>query len=205
MAKRMLVLSIDTATPAPAVALCGGDDDREVRLPAGRSVSEEILAAIARLVPPADLPRVDRFAVAAGPGSFTGIRVGLSTAWGLARAVGRDLETVDSLEACAETARGAIDTVWAYLPSERGEVYAGRYDLTGARAVATVAPTAMSAEEFARRVGSDRAVSAPETGSTAALAIARACRRSPGETTIRPEARYVQPAAAEERFGDPAS
>ena len=196
----VLVLALDTATPAPALALAGERFEGESRLPAGRHVSEVLLPTLARLLERAGarLPDVGRIAALAGPGSFTGIRVGLATAWGMARSHAIPLETVGSLEALAETARGAADLVSACLPAERGDVYAGTFDLAGARARAV-------GEE--RIVPAAAAVSLPgllvqgSAGISAALAAARAVLRSPGEPADVPRARYVRTSAAEEFHG----
>jgi tRNA threonylcarbamoyladenosine biosynthesis protein TsaB len=197
----MLVLSIDTATPAPAVAICGDGEEREIRLPIGASASEALLPAIARLVPADELSRIDRIAVAAGPGSFTGIRVGLATAWGLSRALRRPLEAANSLEAVAETTRATARVVWAVIPSERGQVYAGRFDLTENRAAVVSPASEISAEELERCAAGELVAMAEGSGPSPALALARACRRQPGKTTDRPEACYIQRAAAEVRHG----
>src|SRR5215468_7853145 len=103
----MLVLAIDTASPAPAVALADGALDVEERLPSDRSASEDLLPAIERLLAGSGrtLLSCERIAVCSGPGSFTGLRVGLATAWGLARALQRPVEGVSTLEAMAEGAR----------------------------------------------------------------------------------------------------
>ena len=197
----MNVLALDTATQQPAVAICGDGEEREIRLLTGSSASEGLLPAISRLLPAGELSRIDRIAVTAGPGSFTGIRVGLATAWGLSRALRRPLEAVDSLEAVAESARATARIVWAVIPSERGQSYAARFDLSDLRARALEPASEMSADEIGRRAAGEPVAVAETSGPSPALALARACRHRPGETTDRPEALYVQRAAAEVRHG----
>jgi len=70
---------------------------------------------------PSDLGLV---AVSAGPGSYTGLRIGMSTAKGLAFATGAAFVAVPTMAALAE---GAAGTVAVILPSRRGEVYAAVY------------------------------------------------------------------------------
>jgi tRNA threonylcarbamoyladenosine biosynthesis protein TsaB len=80
---------------------------------------------------PAD---VDAWAVAVGPGSFTGLRVGLGTVQGLALAAERPCLGVSSLDAAAALVAGAAPTIVALIDAFRDEVYAGVYD-AGARPV----------------------------------------------------------------------
>lgn len=70
---------------------------------------------------------LDAVAVGAGPGSFTGLRIGMATAKGIAFAIGRPLWAVSSLAALAHAALQADETVVAVLDARRGEVYAGAY------------------------------------------------------------------------------
>ncbi len=198
----MLVLALDTATSVPALALAGDGFESEARLPAGRHASEALLPALAGLLERAGhrLDDVGRIVACAGPGSFTGIRVGLATAWGFSRALGIPLETIGSLEAIAETARGFSETrVTACLDAERGDVYVGGFDLEGLRARELFSPRLVAA-------GSPRPEGGPVVplasgGITPALAAARAARRSPGAACDVPRAVYVRPSAAEERHG----
>ena len=76
---------------------------------------------------------LDGFAVAAGPGSFTGLRVGIATVQGLALATRRPCLGVSSLEALALSARGQSPTVVALLDAFRQEVFSARFDREGRR------------------------------------------------------------------------
>ncbi len=118
----MKVLGIDTATLIASVALV--DDDRviatAVRDTSGRTA--DLLVAIAEVCP---APReLDAVAIGAGPGSFTGLRIGMATAKGIAFAVHQPLWAVSSLAALAH---GHTGLVCAALDARRGEIYAGRY------------------------------------------------------------------------------
>src|SRR6266581_9375161 len=113
----MLTLAFDTATDAATAALV---DDEEV-------LGERTTRAI-RLLEDADaLLRqagahqrdLDRLAVGVGPGSFTGVRIGLATARGLALALGVPVAGVSTLDALAAGAPGAVPVVDA----RRGEVF----------------------------------------------------------------------------------
>ena len=199
---RMLVLALDTATPYPALALAGERFEGESRLPPGRPASEVLLSTISGLLARAGarLEDVSRIAALDGPGSFTGIRVGLATAWGLARSLGVPLETVGSLEALAETGRNVgAGPVSACLAAERGEFYVATFDLSGPRAHVLEGERIVSAAEAGRLPG-PVARPSPE-GASAALAAARAVRRAPGPPADVPRARSVRIPAAEELHG----
>lgn len=127
----MKVLGIDTATPRISVALVEGSHliaERELLVERNRTglllVLDEMFAAVG-LRP----NEVDAVAVGAGPGSFTGLRIGMATAKGIAFAAGRPLWAVSSLAALAhaELERDTRGIVVGVLDARRGEVYAGAY------------------------------------------------------------------------------
>ena len=217
----MNVLSIDTATPDAAVVLLSGGRIFEEALPSERRASEELLPAIRRVLAAAGAALEDcsRIAVCAGPGSFTGVRVGLATAWGLSRAAGIPLEAISTLEALAETARedaaGADRRVLAALEAGRGELVCRAYTLAGPRAEPAGEATRVSAE-LARGLARGGAIAAlpadllgaseppavaarPRPRPAAALALAVAA--SPGPEASVLEAIYSRPSAAEEKRG----
>lgn len=78
----------------------------------------------------ATIDDVTHFAVARGPGAFTGLRVGIAAAAGLARATGRPLYGATSLELTAR-ASGPGERVWAVLNAYRNEVYAQPFRVLG--------------------------------------------------------------------------
>jgi len=129
----MRVLALDTTTRAGSLALVdncrileerSGDPSRThaERLPG------EILALVERQG--LALSDVDVFAVAAGPGSFTGLRIGIATIQGLAFATGRPVVAVSALGvlaqiASAELPQGALVAAW--MDAHRRDVYAALY------------------------------------------------------------------------------
>src|SRR5471032_1379693 len=103
----MRVLALDTTTRAGSVALV--DDDRIVDERSGdgtRTHAERLPGELIALVDANALawPDVDLFAVASGPGSFTGLRIGIATIQGLAFARGSRMVAVPALEALAHVA-----------------------------------------------------------------------------------------------------
>ncbi|MCW3032198.1 MAG: peptidase glycoprotease [Solirubrobacterales bacterium] len=145
----MIVLGLDTATSATAVALRLADGTtREARddpAPGGHpghatrllAMTDELLSHAAL-----GLEQVDRIAVGAGPGTFTGLRVGIATARGLAQSLGAELVAVSSLRALAHGAMGSQQprALVATIDARRGEVFAAAYspgegELAGARAL----------------------------------------------------------------------
>lgn len=129
----MKVLGIDTATMVAGIAII--DDDRVLaashRDASARST--DVLVAIdgvcrAANVAPTEL---DAIAIGAGPGSFTGLRIGMATAKGIAFAANRPLWAVSSLAALADDAASELANepadrvIVAVLDARRGEVFAG--------------------------------------------------------------------------------
>jgi tRNA threonylcarbamoyl adenosine modification protein YeaZ len=213
----MNVLAIDTATPAPAVAVVAEGRLSEKALPDGRRASEDLLPAIEDCLRASgrELSECDRIAVCSGPGSFTGVRVGLATAWGLSRAAGVSVEAVPTLEAMAEAARRpGLTRVAAALDAGRGEVAIGFYSLQGERANAIGAsarrlPRSSALEALhgwecvcvtPRLLGAECLAPAVSVASALARSVARAPGAS-GGSLVR--ALYSRPSAAEEKRGAP--
>ena len=211
------ILALDTASPSPAVTLVAGETVFDEPLPADRKSSERLLAAIETCFARAGVSLSDcaRIAVCSGPGSFTGVRVGLATAWGLGRALDCDVETVSTLEALAEAARaGERHRVAAALDAGRGQIVWQAFDLTGARAVALTPPALALGENAAsREFGGIPFASAPPDlvgpGAVAlaapiSRALALAVARQPTESkAVHFAAIYSRPSAAEEKRGAP--
>ncbi len=98
----MTVLALDTATEVLSVALSTEASQAETTLVAGLKASEYLMPAVDGLVGLARVPRhFDLVVCMKGPGSFTGLRIGMATAKGLAAGCGGSLVAVPTLEALA--------------------------------------------------------------------------------------------------------
>ena len=126
----MLVLGIETSTTQGGVAII--DADRvlcESVLNVEVTHSERLLPAIDRALGEArvSLEALGGIAVSIGPGSFTGLRIGLSTAKGLAYATGLSLVGVSTLEAMARALPAARWQICQVLDARKQEVYAALF------------------------------------------------------------------------------
>jgi tRNA threonylcarbamoyladenosine biosynthesis protein TsaB len=188
----MIVLGFDTATPSTAVGLRLADGSTLQRRddPApGRHPGHatRLLAMVAELLADAGVGygMLDRIAVGLGPGTFTGLRVGVATARGLAQSLSLELVGVSSLRALAEAAAagtsagcdgpgelgqewewerraaapGPLAGVLAVIDARRGEVFAAAYTAADHR----------SAEELV----SARAVAPEDLGAIVAGVVAQ--------------------------------
>lgn len=133
--KPMVTLALDTSVRAGSCAVLrddtvlvdlAGDPSRSH----GERLPVDLMLALERAG--VALAEVEVFAVATGPGSFTGLRVGIATMQGLALAAGRPLVGVSVLDALAHTAAAVTNAGWrqvaTWVDAWRGEVYASRYE-----------------------------------------------------------------------------
>ncbi len=131
----MITLGIETATTVCSVGLSNGEEVLAVQAgPPGRQHSERLLLTIDAALAEADLHRRDlqALAVSAGPGSFTGLRIGLSTAKGVALGADLPLTLVSTLKGlAANLAEPHAQRVCPMLDARRDLVYAGIYRVEG--------------------------------------------------------------------------
>ena len=147
----MTFLALDTSGTFCVLALA--EDDGNIRavslFESKRSLSRRLLGEVDGLLTRNGLTLADMtaFAVGLGPGSFTGVRVGVTTAKTLAQVLEKPLVGVGTLDAYAEALSGLGGVVLPVLPSRRGEVYAAVYE----NGVCTQAPFAAAYEAIAER------------------------------------------------------
>jgi tRNA threonylcarbamoyladenosine biosynthesis protein TsaB len=157
----MLVLAIDTALDACSAAVL--DSDRRVivaseTLAMQRGHAEALMPLIARVMDSAaiEFRQLDRIAVTTGPGSFTGLRVGISAARGIALAAGRPAIGLTTLAAFAAPHIAEDDTlpVVAAIDARHDHVY---LQVFGSRGRTLVAPKVASLREAVRAALTDPA------------------------------------------------
>ncbi len=158
-----MILALETATLTASVAVW---DEREGR--ARAALRDRVTTHSERLLPLVDealraagvaAEALDAIACGAGPGSFTGLRIGLATAKGLCLALGKPLVMVSSLQALAARAAPGAAAVGC-LDAFKGEVYAGFFrggDPPAPVAAEVVAPASVVAARI-RELFDDRAV-----------------------------------------------
>jgi tRNA threonylcarbamoyladenosine biosynthesis protein TsaB len=130
----MLLLAIDTSGKNGSIALakCGPEDACEILevVPLeGGTFSAQLVPQIAELLTKHKYTKndLDGFAAVSGPGSFTGLRVGLAAIKALAETLNKPIAAVSLLEAVA-VAGGRKERVFAALDAGRNEVYVGEYE-----------------------------------------------------------------------------
>ena len=152
----MRVLAIDTALAACSAAVLDTATDTvlgRVSAPMERGHAEAILPILDDVLGgPAGLGAVDRIAVSTGPGSFTGIRVGLSAARGLALATGIPVVGITTLVALAAPALAAGDgrAVGAAIDARHGRVF---FQIFAPNGQGLVPARLLSARDAARMAG----------------------------------------------------
>jgi len=127
----MKILGIDTATPILALGIV--DDEKvlsEIRFNAGQTHAQLLLPSIEKVLKDADLELEDLngIALSIGPGSFTGLRIGLATAKGLCFASGKPLLTVPTLDGLVYFNRTLPYPLVPVLDAKKNEVYSAVYN-----------------------------------------------------------------------------
>ena len=130
----MKILGIETSTFSGSVSIC--DDDAllcEYVFNTGPRHNEVLVPTIERLLSDCGLGKndLDAVCVSVGPGSFTSLRIGVSTAKTLCYSLGTDLAGVPSLEILTSNALWCGDDVCAMTDAGRGEVFFSFYDSKG--------------------------------------------------------------------------
>lgn len=126
----MLILGLDTATPWGTIAL--GDETEiffEISLKSGKGGGEYLLSILNQFCVKSgkDLGEVELIASGTGPGSYTGIRVGLAAVRGLAEGLNVSVIGINTLRIIAENGKGMGDWIMSVIDARRDSVYAALY------------------------------------------------------------------------------
>ena len=194
----MIVLAIDTTGANGSVALgkCGAgvlarDFELLELVPlAGRTYSAQLMPQISALLARHNLDKraIDAYAAATGPGSFTGLRVGLSTVKALAEITGKPIAAVSLLEALA-WANASESQVIAALDAMRGEVFIGEYVVRENVVPKLVREALMATQEFAAEA--QLAPQMPVITSDESVAAALRARGQPVQVVPRPQSDVI--------------
>jgi tRNA threonylcarbamoyladenosine biosynthesis protein TsaB len=224
-----VILALDTCLAGGGAALAQvGRVLAQALLEPGPGFSRRLLPAIEEVMRRAGAARseLSGLAVTIGPGFFTGLRVALATAQGLALGLGLPVAGVSSLRLLAEAAPKGERTVWALADARRGLLYAARFEqhgqdfarreadmaITPERLLPLLAPPALLLGPGARLIdpaelapGLELAPAELDQPSPGLLALIGARRLAAGQGLaphqLRP--RYCRPSDAEVRFGLP--
>ena len=130
----MKILGIDSSGMVATVAILDGNKiTAEYTVCHGRTHSETLLPMIDEVMKSAELTvqDMDAIAIAAGPGSFTGLRIGAATAKGLALSIDKPIIPVKTCEGLAFNLWGASGLVCPIIDARRNQVYTGLYRVMG--------------------------------------------------------------------------
>jgi tRNA threonylcarbamoyladenosine biosynthesis protein TsaB len=166
----MLILALDTSSPAGSLAILR--DEKVIGVVstwAEETYSARMFRHLEFLLRELslDLKQIDLFAVAAGPGSFTGLRVGLTAAKGWAEVYSKPVAGVSGLEAVAAQAHSTARLLIPILDARRGQIYFGFYRRSDGRFALEGEECVMTPSEFldalkARAVDSHFTIVTPE-------------------------------------------
>lgn len=170
----MLLVAADTSGKDGSIALARGNLDGsceviEVVPLAGGTFSAQLVPQIAALLARHGFHKEDigAFAVASGPGSFTGLRVGLAAVKALAEALKKPIAAVSRLEALAGKSKSQ-GNVMAVFDAGRGEVYAGRYEIR--QRAKLISERLLTMEEFLGEAAGHTVITADHTPAGSARA-----------------------------------
>jgi tRNA threonylcarbamoyladenosine biosynthesis protein TsaB len=158
--KELLILAIETATRAGSVALARGKAILgSASGDASASHSTDLIRIVDGIMDSAGvkLNEIDLFAAAVGPGSFTGLRIGLATTKSFAVCTGKGCAGVSTLAAIAHAAGTSYQTV-ALLPAGRGELFAQLFSVSDGQVRELDAPAHLSPGAILETYGEAREV-----------------------------------------------
>ena len=159
MANNPTVLAIDTSGPVAGCAVMrDGRIVHQIAMNHGLTHSETIMPAVDGALSAVGLAcgDVDVFAAVAGPGSFTGVRIGVCAVKGLAHAAGKPCCAVHALEALAMNFYGFDGLCCPILDARRGQVYCAAFDMASGMPARALADGAEPLGDFLARLPEGR-------------------------------------------------
>jgi tRNA threonylcarbamoyladenosine biosynthesis protein TsaB len=133
----MRIIAIETSGRHGSVAALRGEADGascldQILLPQSERTARSLAPALRDLLQQVGwaAPSIELVAITNGPGSFTGLRIGVTTAKTLAYAVGADIIGVDTLDVLAAQAPAAMGRLWPIIDAQRQEVFSAEFDVS---------------------------------------------------------------------------
>jgi len=178
----MLILAVDTSTPSGSLAVL--EDQRLLAVVATRTdetYSSRMFRHLEFLLHELSLEmkQFDLYAVVAGPGSFTGLRVGLTAVKGWVEVHDKPIAAVSALEAVAEQASRHPEWIAAVMDARRGQIYGGLYRRIADGLHKQGDEVVMTAAEFLAEVASRTGGATPVFATPSQAVLADALAASP--------------------------
>ena len=152
----MKVLAIETATLAGSIAIADDADGLigEVKVNVRIAHAERLMPSIEWLLKASgiSIKEIDAFGVSVGPGSFTGLRIGLSTAKGFSFATSKPIVPVQTIDAFARTMPFCSHMICPMLDARKNEVYAGLYRWEDNRCKEILPQTAIDPADLLKKI-----------------------------------------------------
>ena len=145
----MIILGLDASTPKGSVALLDGECIIAESI-SSSTFADQFLVMVDEVLEKIEggLERVDGFCVTTGPGSFTGLRVGVSLIKGLVLATDKPFWGINTLEAYANLVKPASQPICPVLDARKKEVYTARFKYTGEHISRVTPDQAVSPQEL---------------------------------------------------------
>lgn len=186
----MKILSFESSSASASVALTEGETlIAQSFQNCGLTHSRTLLPMAEALLANCGIPlaAVDGFAAASGPGSFTGIRIGVATVKGLAFGLERPCAGVSTLEAMARGLEGLEGSICCVMDARAGQVYNALFTLEGGTLLRLCPDRAIALELLAKEIGRTTQIL---VGDGAQLCYTRISESCPGLRLAPPHLRY---------------
>ena len=153
----MKILGIDTTTKFLCLGLADGNKFYDYNLDLGTRHSVLLVPTIKRVLEALNwrIDQIDYFACGVGPGSFTGIRVGLATIKGLAWSLKKPVVGISTLDIIAKTVKQTQRYIVPSIDAKRNLIYCGIYKIKGGILKRTSPYMLLTVDEFLKKIADD--------------------------------------------------